>query len=827
MKPLFSIAVFFCLIVVPAKAGFVPVDNARDVAAGVFGKNTQKSSNTISLLHVGIYNGDTVYYVFGQADGGFAIVAADDAVMPVLGFSHSSPASENVDNKMLMHQLDRYARKISEVRRTGISSVDNLRRWRARADSVPITDSLPAVDSTQVADTVQKPDTVVVVDTFVTVGPLLTSAWGQTGSYNDSCPTYAGCVAVAMGQVMRYHKWPKNGRGWHKYIPSESPGYGTQFANFGATEYHWNLMPDKLRRHHTENEISAVAQLLYHAGVSVDMSYTKNGSGSYTCDVLYALPQYFRYSDSISICTYSDYSNEQWFSIMKAEIDADRPIIYSGATSDGSGHAWVVDGYNSDGYLHVNWGWEGDYDGFFLPDGMILETTHFDSELDAIIGIRPADSTPLMWTLQSSGFRKDYRGIQNISAVDEKVVWASAYDGAIRNGQCMDFCRSIDGGESWQAGTVNIPKNESYTISSISAVSDVEAWASVFVSVNSSTLTGGKIAHTTDGGKTWAVQPSATFNGKSAFPNAVHFFDSRNGVCVGDPNGGYFEIYTTTDGGNQWTRVPASRIPANSRGEAGEVGSFEVCGNTIFFGTNKGRLFRSVDMGATWTVVQTPFSGIFKIAFRDDNIGLIAGLLSRKWTAFRTSNSGTDWERLQPDNCFYTSDFAYIPETDTIISVGTTRDGESWGLSYSVDSGATFTNFADFYVDIDQFTAVGISPNGKGMWAGALNYGAHYGGMWHRGMTEPIFKSTTFSSVSARIVESVTVYPNPARDVVSIKSEKEIVSVELLTISGTTILKQSVGATSCSLSVASLPRGIYILKANLGNSSVVNRLIVE
>ena len=786
-------------------AGFVPVDKAQSVAVGVFGKNTQKSTSTVSLLYVGTVGADTVYYVFGQADGGFAIISADDAVMPVLGFSHTSPAGEPLENKMLMRQLDRYGHKISEVRSEEDVSAEKSRSWLVEANSL------------QTADTTSK----------ITVGPLLTSAWEQTDAYNDSCPTYSGCVAIAMGQIMRYYQWPKKGRGWHKYIPSENPKIGQQFANFGATTYQWSLMPDKLRPHHTAAEKSAVAQLLYHAGVAVDMSYTEDGSGSYTCDVLYAMPQYFRYSDSISLCTYSEYSNEQWFNLIRTEIDAGRPVIYSGATKNNEGHAWVVDGYNSDGYLHINWGWGGDYDGFFLPDRMILETALFDRELDAVIGIRPADSTPLMWTLQSSGFKRNYRGIHNISAVNEHVAWAAAYDGAISNGHCMDFCRTTDGGESWQSGTVNIPKSESYTISSICAVSDVEAWASVYVSVNSNSLTGGRIAHTSDAGKTWNVQPTAVFNGKSAFPNAVHFFDRLNGVCVGDPNNGYFEIYTTTDGGNQWTRVSASRIPTNSRDEAGEVGSFEVVGNTVFFGTNKGRLFRSVDRGATWTVVQTPFSDIFKMAFRDDNLGLITGSLSKEEMVFRTVNGGADWVRLQNDSRFYTTDFAYIPGTDTLISVGKVINGSVYGLSFSVDSGTTFTNFADFYTDIDQFTAIGISPNGKGMWAGSLNYSEHYGGMWHRGMTEPVFSPTAIAAVSANTAETILVYPNPARDFVRIESESMIDNIELLTVSGTTIICKPVGDPRCLLSLTALPKGVYIVKVNLGNSAAFSRLIVE
>lgn len=826
-----KIIILILSILIPELASSAPigVQMARQIAGNVIGDNTLKSTSALELKHVGVSNGDTLFYIFAGSDGGFAIISADDAVQPVLGYSKTSPVCEVSSNKSFARQLNRYAEIISIKKKTAERSRRLMSDGRlfAESDSVVI-DSVP-IDSV-VVDTVLLDsipvDTIVAVDTIKPI-QLITSVWGQNTPYMDSCPTYVGCVAVAMGQIMRYHKWPEKGRGWHKYIPNENPEYGWLSANFGATTYNWNLMPDRLRSRSSIAEKRAVQQMLYHVGVAVNMSYTEDGSGSSEYTAAMALCAYFNYNhETIKVCAADEYTADEWIALIKSEIDAGRPVLYSGTTTD-EGHAWVVDGYDANDYLHVNWGWDGDFDGYFAPDNMLLATSLYSTDNTAVIGIQPANDVPMLWTLQSSGFAADYRGITNISAIDNLTAWAAAFDGE-HSGQCMDFCRTIDGGESWEGKTIKISGYKNYSISMISAVSANEAWAAVYVSTNSRTLKGGKILHTTDAGENWEIQASASFSGSKAFPNIVHFWDSRNGVCIGDPNGGYFEIYTTTDGGANWKRVPSSNIPANKTDETGIVAYYSVVGDNVFFSTTKGRLYRSSDRGATWTVTQTPLTDSFILAFRNAKTGVIKGHKDDKFLAYQTFDGGDSWTELGAQPNFYPSGVAYIPNTDTLISVGGYIDSDVNynGISYSVDDGRTFTDFADIYRYYDQYSVVGVSPDGKGAWVGAYGFGKYFGGMYHRGDLPFNLHNTDVADYKADADSQISFYPNPTTDYVMFAGADKA-DIVIYNALGNIVLRADNCMAGNSVDVSNLPAGLYLVRVLTGRGVSALRLIVE
>jgi len=205
-----------------------------------------------------------------------------------------------------------------------------------------------------------------------TVDPLVSTHWNQDCYYNEYCPNapgygwggwgggpcghaYAGCVACAMAQVMKYWDYPITGFGSHSYVHSE---YGEQSANFGATTYQWSQMPNEVW-----NSNDAVATLMYHCGVSVNMNYGPNGSGAMSQDVETAMRSYFGYCGA-KYRQKASYQEEAWIAMLKAEIDLSHPLYYSGANGD-SGHAFVCDGYDNNDRMHFNFGWSGSGDGYY------------------------------------------------------------------------------------------------------------------------------------------------------------------------------------------------------------------------------------------------------------------------------------------------------------------------------------------------------------------------------------------------------------------------------------------------------------------------------
>jgi hypothetical protein len=233
------------------------------------------------------------------------------------------------------------------------------------------------------------------VSVSTAVSPLVQTKWDQSPYYNNLCPydnskgerTVTGCVATAMAQVMNYWEYPKKGTGFHSYNHSK---YGTLNANFGSTTYDWANMPNELTSSSSTVQKNAVATLMYHCGVSVDMDYnvsSEGGSGAYVISsrspvthcTEYALKTYFGYKTSIQGVQKADYTTTNWKNLLKAELDASRPIVYAGF-GDG-GHCFVCDGYDNNDYFHFNWGWGGLYDGYFalnalIPGAAVLAAAH-------------------------------------------------------------------------------------------------------------------------------------------------------------------------------------------------------------------------------------------------------------------------------------------------------------------------------------------------------------------------------------------------------------------------------------------------------------------
>lgn len=251
-----------------------------------------------------------------------------------------------------------------------------------------------------------------ILSTTSPVHPLLGAiAWNQDAPYNDLCPMYdmstrcpTGCVATAMAQLMRYHRWPVQGSGSHSYQPAIMSG-NTLSADFGATTYLWDAMlpnyataTEPAEGYSMEDCRSAVAQLMQHCGIAVDMVYyTQSGATDY--DVPPALTAYFGYDRSMAYRKREHYSTADWLQTIHDELAEGRPILAYGRSTSG-GHAYVFDGMDDQGFIHVNWGWGGMSNGYFQTSALTPASQGiggsdggFNYSQRIITGIRPADGT--------------------------------------------------------------------------------------------------------------------------------------------------------------------------------------------------------------------------------------------------------------------------------------------------------------------------------------------------------------------------------------------------------------------------------------------------
>ena len=326
------------------------------------------SGNVQSVSPV-MYQGTKAYYVVNFAPQGWVLVAADDAVTPILGYSPTGHFSTDRQPVNVQGWLNNYADEIVRV----IQLKENVahRDWK-ELDKAPIA-SRAASDK---------------------VEPLIKVTWNQTGSYSKYCPSddagraVVGCVAVAMAQAMSVAQWPEKPNGSYSYASSR---YGNMYIDYDKEPaYDWNAILTGA------NGKDDVARLLWHCGVAVDMDYGPDGSGTQSSYIAKALKRNFGYTESVTFYWRSSYSGD-WKELIVNELKAGRAVCYNGADlKQGYGHAFNLDGYDGNNMFHVNWGWGGQNDGYFPLDGLKDATMDMDytDQQGVVVGIRPPSDKP-------------------------------------------------------------------------------------------------------------------------------------------------------------------------------------------------------------------------------------------------------------------------------------------------------------------------------------------------------------------------------------------------------------------------------------------------
>lgn len=315
-------------------------------------------------------------YVVNMAEGGYVVVSGDDRTLPILGFGDTGAIDTNAMPTNMAAWLQGYADEIAWLNSHGKTTVATPRH----------------VGSHSTAE----------------IYPMVTTQWDQRAPYNNLCPKYSeydqavtGCVATAMAQVMNYHQQPATAT---QPIPGyTTESYGLELSGLPAVTFDWANMSNTYTEASTGPAATAVATLMQYCGWAVEMDYGPS-SGSTTDAVAYALKTYFGYSETTQYVSRSYYTAAKWADLIYHELANGRPVVYGGMSS-GGGHEFVCDGYqyeNNTDYFHINWGWGGTSDNYFVLSALDPEvqgaggsssTDGYHYGQDAVIGIQKSTGT--------------------------------------------------------------------------------------------------------------------------------------------------------------------------------------------------------------------------------------------------------------------------------------------------------------------------------------------------------------------------------------------------------------------------------------------------
>jgi len=345
----------------------IDYNQAKTIAIEWMKKVSNKRKKLIPLAPELSYTNKKIkkppFYIFNLQGGGWVIVSNSDVGSKVLAYSETSSLNIKqapVEFRWWLDSVSKILEDTNKAQRRG-----TLKHFRKLEPAFAVTPKRSSV------------------------GPLLKTAWGQGVGYNEECPSDArsiegngkvpaGCIAVAMAQIMNYYAWPPKGRGKNSYVPLSHPEYGRLTVDFGNSFYSWKS--------------SEAPKIVYHSGVAVNMDYGPYGSSSYLSSANSALQKYFGYKTSGLI---KKGSESVWNTLLINSLDKGHPVLYQGKGA--IVHAFVCDGYKivDDGILyHFNWGWYGEANGWFRIGQITPLSTHsFNRNNYAIFDIRPSDAS--------------------------------------------------------------------------------------------------------------------------------------------------------------------------------------------------------------------------------------------------------------------------------------------------------------------------------------------------------------------------------------------------------------------------------------------------
>lgn len=375
------LGILFALFLLSTYAEKVPADILAQLGTNAYQQRCPANVEvTLKNMEFLTQDGDTLMALLHFQNGGFLLISADDAAIPVLGYSTTDDLPLEDIAPATRQWLKAYQDQIIQIRQKGLSATEEIAAmWRSLSTGTKATRS-------------------------TVVAPLITSKWNQSQYYNDLCPADSdspygygghvpcGCVALAMAMVIHYYRYPETGQGSHSYHSN----YGYHSVNFGQQTYDYNIMPYGVSKRNNE-----VAKLIYHCGIAVEMGYSPEGSGAQTEETRSGLRDYYKYDNEISNASRDGwggwgggggnpgYTDEQWIGLLQGNLDQHYPIIYSGYTENWEGHAFLCDGYDDENRFHFNWGWGGSGNGFFSINSLNSGNGSFNTGHRIVYNIHP------------------------------------------------------------------------------------------------------------------------------------------------------------------------------------------------------------------------------------------------------------------------------------------------------------------------------------------------------------------------------------------------------------------------------------------------------
>ncbi len=347
-------------------------------------------SSSERIQHITSYQG---LEVFGRSDGGFVIMASNDLLPALLAYSPNGHFTPNSANPGFNWWLKAVSKRLSPM-------------------NAPLT-AAAKLNADRFAHHVD---------------PLLTTLWGQREPFKFMCPfdhyvpdrsldgTYQpdsghyalGCGAAAMAQYMRYYNYPRRGTGTASVVVKYDEGNVTHTVDFAAATYDWENMLDDYQGDYTTAQGMAVAQLCYHCGVAAKTTWNNLGGGTTDANVVRAFIDNFGYNDTAHFVPRSRYDDQTWMDMVYSELSSGHPIFYSAKDinlDEGiiAGHNFILDGYDENGLVHVNWGWYGIENGYFDLAILAVREYTYDDWQAMYVGLYPKEQTHLAGDVDSDG----------------------------------------------------------------------------------------------------------------------------------------------------------------------------------------------------------------------------------------------------------------------------------------------------------------------------------------------------------------------------------------------------------------------------------------